>query len=76
MKMPVSPAFFYLKTTNFRRINMDYIQESYGAETILKSGQVIGVPSGREQGNVIEYFESVGLEYPEFAGRCLHRDNV
>ena len=51
---------------------MDYINESYGAETILKSGQVIAVPSGREQGNVVDYFESIGWEYPQFAGRCLH----
>lgn len=51
---------------------MDYINESYGAETILKSGQVIGVPSGREQGNAAEYFEQIDMEYPEFERRCLH----
>jgi hypothetical protein len=51
---------------------MDYINESYDAETILESGQIIGVPSGREQGSLEGYFESIGWEYPQFAGRCLH----
>jgi hypothetical protein len=53
---------------------MDYINESYGAETILKSAQVVGLPSGREQGNAAEYFESVDIDYPEFDRGCLHLD--
>lgn len=53
---------------------MDYISERYSPETILKSAQRIAVPSGRESGNVQEWIEVVGWDYPRFEPEgCLHR---
>lgn len=51
---------------------MDYISENNTAKTILFSAQRIGVPGDREVGTVKAWTQSVGLEIPDFTGRCLH----
>ena len=52
---------------------MDYINETYSAETIFKAAGRIGYPGGRESGDVGEWISQIGWDAPDFAGRCLHR---
>lgn len=51
---------------------MDYINNNVSTQQILLSANTIAVPGGRENGNVIEWMSSMGLECPVVTGRCLH----
>lgn len=54
---------------------MDYINETYPAEVIVKSAQRIAIPGGKESGYIENWLDSVvGWNLPEFNGRCLHRN--
>ena len=53
---------------------MNYLQGNYSAAEIVRAGQTIALPKGRETEGVSEWLNSIGLPLPDFDRRCLHRN--
>lgn len=51
---------------------MEYLNENMSTEEILNNAPIIAVPGGRENGNVIAFLQTMGIEAPGITGRCLH----
>ncbi len=53
---------------------MNYIPGNYSAAEIVRAGQTIALPKGRETEGVAEWLTNIGLTLPDFERRCLHRN--
>ena len=55
---------------------MNYIPGNYSAAEIVRAGQIIALPKGRETEGVAEWLTDIGFALPDFERRCLHRNRT